>query len=516
MFSWSYRALPQPAARLFRLLGRHPGPDHSAAAAAALAGVDVPAARRLLDVLRSAHLVEQTAPDRFAMHDLLRLYARQLGADEQALERLADWYLHTAYAAVDLVNPAMLHLPRPEVRAELSGRAEALEWLETERHNLIALIHTAGGPTAWRLADALRGYFWLRKYHDDWLDALREGLRASVVDGDLRAQTAMHHGIATARLSLSHYALAAGHFEQARRLSERSRWHEAQAAALGNLGIIHRHRGRLRDAAVCHARALAVVRSIGAEVREAEVLGNLGNVHYEMGHLRLAERHCQRALVIHRAHASTLGEAVDLSLLGRISFDLGELSHSAAFCSAVLRMDLGARGLQAATLAHLALVQCALGQHDQAAVHAAQALDLARDTDSRGAELDAQNALASSTAGGAASPAAERHRHALDLARADGYRRGEVESLVELSAAVVALGRPDPGLAAQAVSLAAEAGFRVLRGRALTALAHARAATGAVDAAVASGEEALGVHLATGHRLGHAATTALLAQLRRL
>ncbi|KOV84532.1 AfsR/SARP family transcriptional regulator [Nocardia sp. NRRL S-836] len=514
VFSWSYRALPPPAARLFRLLGRHPGPDHGASAAAALAGVDLPIARRLLDVLRAAHLVEQTAPDRYAMHDLLRLYARQLGAEPEALRRLADWYLHTACAAVELVNPAVLHLPRPEVRAALSGRAEALEWLDTERHNLVALVHTADGPMAWRLADALRGYFWLRKHHDDWLDTAHAGLQASVVDGDLRAQAAMHQSIATARLSLSHYRLAAEHFEHARALSERIGWHEAQAAALGNLGVLHRHRGRLRDAAACHARALAVVRSIGAEAGEAEVLGDLGDVYHEMGHLRLAERQCRRALALHRAHASGYGEAAGLSLLGRISFELGELSGAVAHFTAVLRLDLGARGLEAATLARLALAECALGAHDRAAVHAEGALDLARDTDSRGAELDAQNALGLvDRRWNRCAQAAERHRHALDLARCDGYLRGEVESLIELSAAVVALGCPDPGLTEQAVTLAAEAGFRVLHGRALTAQAQAWAACGAVDAAVASGEAALGVHLATGHRLGHAATVALLAQL---
>ncbi|WP_394618649.1 BTAD domain-containing putative transcriptional regulator [Lentzea sp. JNUCC 0626] len=79
VFSWSYQALPRSAARLFRLLGSRPA--HSAAAAAALAGVDLPAARRSLDVLRAAHLVEQTAADRFEMHDLLRRYAQQLDAD---------------------------------------------------------------------------------------------------------------------------------------------------------------------------------------------------------------------------------------------------------------------------------------------------------------------------------------------------------------------------------------------------------------------------------------------------
>src|SRR5687767_14698436 len=36
VFSWSYLALPPDAARLFRLLGLHPGPDVGAAAAASL------------------------------------------------------------------------------------------------------------------------------------------------------------------------------------------------------------------------------------------------------------------------------------------------------------------------------------------------------------------------------------------------------------------------------------------------------------------------------------------------
>ena len=39
VLSLSYRHLPEAAARMFRLLGLHPGPDISAAAAASLAGV---------------------------------------------------------------------------------------------------------------------------------------------------------------------------------------------------------------------------------------------------------------------------------------------------------------------------------------------------------------------------------------------------------------------------------------------------------------------------------------------
>ena len=39
VMSWSYQQLDAAAARLFRLLGLHAGPDISAAAAASLAGL---------------------------------------------------------------------------------------------------------------------------------------------------------------------------------------------------------------------------------------------------------------------------------------------------------------------------------------------------------------------------------------------------------------------------------------------------------------------------------------------
>jgi DNA-binding SARP family transcriptional activator len=62
VFSWSYAALTPPAARLFRLLGLHAGPDISAPAAASLAGLPVARARPLLDELCRAHLLTRTRP----------------------------------------------------------------------------------------------------------------------------------------------------------------------------------------------------------------------------------------------------------------------------------------------------------------------------------------------------------------------------------------------------------------------------------------------------------------------
>jgi len=76
VFSWSIRALPRPAATLFRLLGLSPSPDIDACEAADLAGVPLPEARRLLAILAEAHLVEAGPHGRYRMHTLLRDYAR--------------------------------------------------------------------------------------------------------------------------------------------------------------------------------------------------------------------------------------------------------------------------------------------------------------------------------------------------------------------------------------------------------------------------------------------------------
>ncbi|MEU8080023.1 BTAD domain-containing putative transcriptional regulator [Catellatospora citrea] len=100
-FSWSYQALSAPAARLFRLLPAHPGPDFSIAGAAALAGVAPRLGRALLGELSRAHLVSEDLPGRYRAHGLLLAYATELGEEtdspaERAAAQLRCLQFHRA------------------------------------------------------------------------------------------------------------------------------------------------------------------------------------------------------------------------------------------------------------------------------------------------------------------------------------------------------------------------------------------------------------------------------------
>ena len=103
VFARSYQDLPEPAARVFRLLGIHPGPDIALAAAASLAGLPAADTRKALTELTRASLVAEPAPGRFACHNLLGAYAAELarqtdgeGEIAEAEQRLFGHYIDTS------------------------------------------------------------------------------------------------------------------------------------------------------------------------------------------------------------------------------------------------------------------------------------------------------------------------------------------------------------------------------------------------------------------------------------
>ena len=77
-FQASYLQLADADALMFRLLGLHQGSPISISVAAGLAGIDDRAAETILERLVVAHLVIEYESNRYVMHDLMRLFSREI------------------------------------------------------------------------------------------------------------------------------------------------------------------------------------------------------------------------------------------------------------------------------------------------------------------------------------------------------------------------------------------------------------------------------------------------------
>lgn len=99
--------LPQDAVHQLARLGHHPGSHFDPYTAAALAGTDPVVATAALERLAAAHLVTETGPGRWILHDLVRLYARGMDPEggPDALIGVLDHYIATALAAADTAEP---------------------------------------------------------------------------------------------------------------------------------------------------------------------------------------------------------------------------------------------------------------------------------------------------------------------------------------------------------------------------------------------------------------------------
>jgi DNA-binding SARP family transcriptional activator len=136
IFSWSYRSLTEPAARLLRLLSLHVGGEITTAAAASLAGLPPRRARELTGELAQGRLLLERQPGRYVLHDLIHAYAAELARDREpaaerdaALARLLTHYALTAQHARDWLGtppPGPADTPSAgEVTAEPIGSYDA-------------------------------------------------------------------------------------------------------------------------------------------------------------------------------------------------------------------------------------------------------------------------------------------------------------------------------------------------------------------------------------------------------
>jgi tetratricopeptide (TPR) repeat protein len=381
VFSWSYRQLSEPAARLFRLLGRFPGGDISAPAAAALGGAPLPAARRMLAELVRAHLLNEHAPGRFTCHDLLRAYAAgrsgAAGAGEHrpAVDRIVHWYLSTADAAGRVINPDRRRRPvgpTDQVRIEFPDHDAALHWFESERANLVAVTRLAGDQghdaVAWQLPLAMVDFLDRRKHWTDWVASHTAGLAAADRVGDPFARAAVRNSLGVAYHELGRQDEALRYYREALEILGPTDDGYAKAMLLTNLGNINRTLKQHQDAIELHQQALALFGQIGNRYGEGLALANLGSAHAAAGQLDQALACQERSLAICRAISDRLGEAATLDNLGETLHTAGRTAEAIDRFRAALpiRREVGDRYGELVTLTNLGDVLHGIGQCEEA------------------------------------------------------------------------------------------------------------------------------------------------------
>ncbi|WP_433306590.1 BTAD domain-containing putative transcriptional regulator [Actinoplanes sp. CA-030573] len=378
VFACSYAALPAPAARLFRLLGVHPGPDIPVAAASALAGSP---ARRLLAGLVQASLVTEHAPGRYILHDLLRAYAADLAASsslegKQARERLLDHLVLTAHAADRLLYPARdpIELPLPPGEPEpLAGHDEAMAWLAAEHRVLLAAARLAADTghdaRAWQLAWALDTFLFRRGlWHDQgrlWTIALGAAERL----GNLTALAIAYRSLGRVYVGFRRHDEARASLSRAAELYEQTGNPAGQGYVHNTLGQLAVSRSQDYELALEHtAKALELYRQAGSPRGQAIALSQFGWFNDMLGRYEEAIPWCEQALELHRQVGDRRGEADVLDSLAYAHHHLGRYDEAAARYrrAAEVAHELGDQYAEAQILDHLGDSHAAAGSPDEA------------------------------------------------------------------------------------------------------------------------------------------------------
>lgn len=394
------------AAAAFPLLGLPDWPELCLPSVARLLDRPEPETERMLERLVDAQLIQSMTPDRYHLHDLLRLYAREETdrgtGTVAALARAMRWYLDAAWQAFRLVRPgdprADLVGPRPVEPAGFvpATAVAALDWLDTERTNLVTIVNQAAATPdiepelCTRLGLALPMLLVVRGHLRDWLQVSQAVLATARRVGDRTGEAYGRHDLGVACERTGEYEQAQAHFQDALTLFIEIGDRNGQAACLYARGMIYCQQQRVGEALEFIQRSLALRRELGDRHGESTCLRLLGTTYHFAGDLVRAGRHHQAALDLYRELGDRLGQATALSNVADIHQELKDYQSALAHQREALEMfrEIGDRYGQAVSFSTLGTINHRLLHHAEAVVWHQQALAVFRELGLRRSEAE--------------------------------------------------------------------------------------------------------------------------------
>ncbi|MFI9247284.1 BTAD domain-containing putative transcriptional regulator [Streptomyces sp. NPDC053086] len=375
------READRDAARALRRIGALDLPTYGAPLIARLTGTDERRAEAALDRLVDVALLEETAYGRYAPHDLVRDFAREL-ADTADTRTAATPAPGAATGAPDGTD------------APTTTDLLALRWYAAVAERVLTAVvgpgldeddrrrPTAAQPAAHTAELAALGFFGSAEEAFAWGEVELENVVALVArnaDTD-DPRTAAHLSV-LARL-LFPYVQRSGRVAEmevlgraalgvARRLGDPA----AEAYALGDLAGLHFLTGRQNDALLLTDQALEIWARLGTASRIRRCLNNRGLLLQGLGRFEESGEALRQSLAYSRLLNDPYGEAVTRSHLGNLyehtdpRAAIEQHRHSLAIGDAI-----GAVIVRHSAHCNIGYAHLTLGEPDEAARHFEESL----------------------------------------------------------------------------------------------------------------------------------------------
>ncbi|MFI7453003.1 tetratricopeptide repeat protein [Nonomuraea sp. NPDC049714] len=300
-FAVSYNGLPEDTRRLFRLLGLLPGVGFGAELVARAAGLDVADAERLLGELVDLQLLQSAGRDgdRYRLHDLLRLYARENAeqtdspADRHAvLRRSVEWHADRLHGWMSLPGA---HERPPD---------EAIAWFAEEDANVHAAVRAAYDAGDWdlvlRVAGSLYGLLFHRSHWEGMEEVKDMAVTAARQAEDERAELGSLVHLAEARRILGRGADTPRLYDRALEIARALGDDGVAGWVLTHYGDLQLDLGRPEDALGRYAEAGDIYRRQGDESALIWLSAHVADAYVQAGRPADAVRVLEEALGMSR------------------------------------------------------------------------------------------------------------------------------------------------------------------------------------------------------------------------
>jgi tetratricopeptide (TPR) repeat protein len=289
-------------------------------------------------------MLEQSGPDRYQFHDLVRSYAMDQAHHEEspgnlrkATHRVLTWYLRSADAAQTWINPNEPHVtfetgddnPPPET---FTSYDQAVQWYELERGNLAAAVHAAESQhmyeIAWKLAVVLRAVYMRFNPFEDWITTSQAGLRAAEMLSDRAAAAELLESLGMACAQSDDLDRSTGYHQRALEIRRQAGDQPGVALSLNDMGLVLLRRHRLNEAHAMFEESLAIYEELGNMHWQPVIRANLGEALIGLGRYDEAGELVSAALAAFRERGDAGGEGNALRLLSMLRRGLSDAADA--------------------------------------------------------------------------------------------------------------------------------------------------------------------------------------------